>query len=91
MSYCDRHPHIISWSSEEIKIPYVFEDKHRTYYPDFWIMMIDSDEHLVEKLVEIKPHYQKNWKINRAKWAEAKRDCAEQGFDFVVLTEKELF
>ena len=91
MSYCDRHPNILLWNSEETKIPYKFDGKHRTYYPDFWITMVDSNDNLVEKLIEIKPHYQRNWKINRAKWAEASQACLQNGMEFLVLTEKELF
>ena len=91
MSYCDRHPNILQWNSEETKIPYKFDGKHRTYYPDFWITMVDSKDNLVEKLVEIKPHYQRGWKINQAKWAEASQACLQNGMEFLVLTEKELF
>lgn len=91
MSYCDRHPSVLSWSSEEVKISYQFEGKHRTYYPDFWLTMINSKGQAVEKLVEIKPHYQKRWKINQAKWDQAKIACSQNGVEFLVLTEKELF
>lgn len=91
MSYCDRHPNILLWSSEEIKIPYKFESKHRTYYPDFWIAMINSQGETVEKLVEIKPYYQRGWKINKAKWEQAEQACFQNNMEFLVLTEKELF
>lgn len=87
MTYCDKHPNILEWSSEEIKIPYMFEGKNRTYYPDFWVQMIDSSGHIVEKIIEIKPHYQKRWAQNRAKWNQARK----AGIEFLVLTEKELF
>ena len=59
MVYCDRSEQVLSWSSEEIKIPYRFEEKIRTYYPDFWVDMIDKDGNRVQKLIEIKPHHQK--------------------------------
>jgi hypothetical protein len=91
MSYCDRHPSIVSWSSEEIKVPYKFDGKHRTYYPDFWISMIDESETLVEKLIEIKPYYQRSWKINKAKWEQAEQACYQNGMQFLVLTERDLF
>lgn len=91
MSYCDRHPSVISWSSEEVKIPYIFENKHRTYYPDFLIEMINSNGDTITKLVEIKPYYQKRWKINRAKWTEAQKACEQNNMEFLVLTEKELY
>jgi hypothetical protein len=53
--------------------------------------MINSKGNTVEKLVEIKPHYQKRWKINQAKWDQAKIACSQNGVEFLVLTEKELF
>ena len=91
MMYCDKHPHVLEWSSEEIIIPYLYNREERSYYPDFWIRMIDSTGRIVEKIIEIKPAYQKSWQQNRAKWVEARRYCDKHGFDFVVLTEKELF
>ena len=91
MTYCDKHPNILNWSSEEVKIPYFFENKSRTYYPDFLITMIDNNDEVVDKLVEIKPHYQRNWKINKVKWKSAKEVCDKLDMEFVVLTEKEIF
>lgn len=91
MMYCDKSPNILQWSSEEVSIPYNFKDKNRNYYPDFWIKMVDEDNEVVEKLIEIKPHYQRRWSQNVAKWHEAKKYCNENNLEFVVLTEKELF
>lgn len=91
MVYCDKHPNILQWKSEEIWIKYEFEGKVRTYYPDFEIKMINADGNIVDKVIEIKPHYQRNWKINRAKWKSARELCDVLGYEFVVLTEKELF
>lgn len=91
MTYCDKHPNIISWSSEEIWFKYELDGNIRTYWPDFWIQMIDTDGNVVEKMVEIKPHYQKSWKINKVKWKSARQLCETLNMEFVVLTEKELF
>lgn len=91
MMYCDKHPNILEWNSEEMAIPYQFEGKDRNYYPDFWIRMINEDDCVVEKIIEIKPYYQKRWAQNKAKWKEAVRCCDENGYEFQVLTEKELF
>ncbi len=91
MVYCDKCPSILQWSSEEFKIPYVFEGKNRTYYPDFWVEIHDKKGNIVRKMIEIKPHYQKKWKINQAKWAEARKFAEENYMDFEVFTEKELF
>ena len=91
MVYCDRSEQVLSWSSEEIKIPYRFEEKIRTYYPDFWVDMIDKDGTRVQKLIEIKPHHQKKMKVNIAKWTAAIMYGKTNEMEFLVLTEKELF
>ena len=91
MVYCDRSEQVLSWSSEEIKIPYRFEEKIRTYYPDFWVDMIDKDGNRVQKLIEIKPHHQKKMKVNIAKWTAAIMYGKTNEMEFLVLTEKELF
>jgi len=91
MVYCDKKAEIWNWSSEEIKIPYMFEDKNRTYYPDFWVDMMDKNGRRVQKIVEIKPHYQRTMKVNKAKWAAATKYCQDNNMEFIVMTEKELF
>ena len=91
MVYCDRSEQVLSWSSEEIKIPYRFEEKIRTYYPDFWVDMIDKDGNRVQKLIEIKPHHQKKMKVNIAKCTAAIMYGKTNEMEFLVLTERELF
>jgi len=91
MVYCDRNEQILSWSSEEIKIPYRFEEKIRTYYPDFWVDMIDKDGNRVQKIIEIKPHYQRSMKVNKVKWTAAIMHAKNNQMEFLVMTEKELF
>jgi hypothetical protein len=91
MVYCDKKENILKWSSEETKISYIHDNKNRTYYPDFWIDMIDKDGNRVQKLIEIKPHYQRTMKVNKAKWSAAEEYCQENDMEFLVMTEKELF
>lgn len=91
MVYCDKKPEIWNWSSEEIKIAYIHDEKNRTYYPDFWVDMIDKNGNRVEKLIEIKPHYQRTMKVNKAKWLAAEEYCRDNDMEFLVMTEKELF
>lgn len=93
MLYCDRSPNITTWSSEEIHIPYVSpkDDKYHNYYPDFYVEYTDKRGAVRKALIEIKPHYQRGYKVNKAKWAACEAYCAEQGLDFHILTEKELF
>lgn len=93
MLYCDRSPNILTWSSEELHIPYVSptDDKWHNYYPDFQISYLDKNGDLREALIEIKPHYQRKWNVNKAKWAAAEEYCKQNNLEFKVLTEKELF
>ena len=89
MLYCDRSPKILKWSSEELHIPYISpkDNKYHNYYPDFVIETHDGRT----IVVEIKPWYQRKYKVNVAKWDSAKEYCDQNGYEFVVLTEKELF
>ena len=89
MLYCDRSDQILKWSSEELHIPYVSpkDGCWHNYYPDFMVNTYDS--RII--LVEIKPYYQKQYKINKAKWTAAEEYCKEHGYEFKVMTEKELF
>ena len=93
MLYCDRSDSILEWSSEAIHIPYISpkDDRWHTYYPDFFIKYIDKNRKTVRSIIEIKPYYQKRWDINQAKWKAAEEYCKEKGYEFKVLTEKELF
>ena len=65
MLYCDRSPNILSWSSEELHIPYISpkDDKWHNYYPDFLVTITDTVTRTV--LVEIKPHYQRSTELTR--------------------------
>jgi len=88
MLYCDRSDQIVTWSSEELHIPYVGPDeKWHNYYPDF--VVETSDGRTI--VVEIKPGFQRGYKVNKAKWDTARKYCKGHGYEFRVLTEKELF
>lgn len=89
MLYCDRSPKIKKWSSEELHIPYISpkDNKWHNYYPDFVIETYDNRT----IVVEIKPHYQKKYAVNKAKWQYAEEYCKEHNYEFKVLTERELF
>ena len=93
MLYCDRSENIMEWDSESIHIPYLSPKDNRwhNYYPDFYIKYKDKNNKVIKALVEIKPHFQKKWDINLAKWEACQKYCYEQDLDFRVLTERELF
>jgi len=91
MLYCDKTPEVLEWSSEEIAIPYEYKDKHRNYYPDFYIKFKTDKDTIEESIIEIKPHYQRTYGQNIAKWASARLYCKKHNYTFKILTEKELF
>ena len=105
MNYLDRQPEVISWSSEEVIIPYKspIDNRFHRYYPDFWVKTLKG-----ESLIEIKPKRQtqppkenpkhrrrylkevRTWGINEAKWKAAKKVCEVEGWTFEIFTEKQL-
>ena len=105
MKYLDRQPNVLSWSSEEVIIPYKspIDNKWHRYYPDFWVKTKQG-----ETLVEIKPKKQtrppklnpknkrrylnevKTWGINEAKWKAAVSVCETKGWKWQIMTEDTL-
>lgn len=57
MQYCDSHPDIIQWASEELVIPYrsPLDGKVHRYFPDFWIKKVNRERKTETVVVEIKP------------------------------------
>jgi hypothetical protein len=102
--FCDDHPNVLKWSSEEIAIPYTnpIDKKVHNYYPDFLIQFNGTNGHQTW-MVEVKPKKQTllkenaskkekvTWIINNAKWHAAKQYCDKHKIIFQILTEKELF
>lgn len=85
------------WGSECIKIPYLYIDgKTHTYYPDYFVEMVDG----TKMVVEIKPHNQtqkpvnencwamREYTKNMCKWKATMEFCKNKGYQFKVLTEK---
>ena len=58
MKYCDSNNNIVSWSSEELYVPYVspIDNKYHKYYPDFLIKIKDNTNQFKIIMIEIKPH-----------------------------------
>lgn len=59
MRYLDTHPHVVSWSSEEVVIPYISpkDNRYHRYFVDFKVTMKKGE--IVETvLIEVKPFAQ---------------------------------
>lgn len=106
MKYFDTSPNILSWSSEETIIPYLYEvDKswHR-YFIDFKIQWKDKSTTLIEVKPnkETQPPKKINTRgkryINEAltyvknvnKWKAAEQFAKDRGWKFEIWTEVEL-
>lgn len=105
MLFFDNNQHILQWSSEGLKIPYVhpLTGKGTVYVPDFLINYVDKNQVHRTELLEVKPYGQTmiNEKmkdrdraivaINYAKWQAAHRFCQKYGLIFRIITEKDIF
>jgi hypothetical protein len=60
MLYLDSRPEIISWSSEEVIIPYrsPIDGKVHRYFPDFLVTKINKEGKKETALIEVKPSSQ---------------------------------
>lgn len=67
--FLDTNPHILRWSSEEIKIPYVkpTDGKVHHYYPDYWVEYRNRSGDVVQEIVEVKPAAQTRPPTTRGK------------------------
>lgn len=105
MEFCDDHPNILTWDSENIKIPYVhpLTGLISNYTPDFMVQYIDMNGKEHVELIEIKPKSQSTNEaarskkdkidvaINAAKWESAAGWAAQRGIRFKVINESQIF
>ena len=105
MVWCDKNENILEWGSEEIVIPYIspVDGKRHKYFPDFYVK-IKGKKYMVEvkPFKQTKePKTQKKitksyvsevltWAVNKAKWKAAGEVCEDNGYKFMIITEKEL-
>lgn len=105
-NWCDKNPSIIKWSSEETIIPYrcPTDNKVHRYFVDFKIKLNTDKIYLVEvkpskqTMPPVFPGKQTQRYLiesltyikNEAKWAAAKEYCKDRGWEFKIITEKEL-
>ena len=98
MVWCDRSSSVTEWGSEEIVIPYISpaDGRRHRYFPDFYVKIGRK-----KYMVEVKPLRQTKqpkayitevvtYAINQAKWEAAKEYCKDRGWEFMLITEKEL-
>ena len=104
MRFCDNHPGVIQWASENVRIPYrnPFTGKDTFYVPDFFVVYQNANGRKAE-LVEIKPKAQAVMELarsqqekaavalNMCKWAAAQAWCKRMGATFRLLTEEDIF
>lgn len=105
MNWCDMNDDVVEWGSEEISIPYrsPLDNKVHRYFPDFYIK-VRNKKYLIEvkpwrftqepKIPQRKTKRfiseVKQWGVNLAKWEAAKELCMDHGWEFKIITEKEL-
>jgi hypothetical protein len=60
MSYLDKESSVISWSSEELAIPYIspVDGRYHRYFVDFIVQVRTSDGKLKTIMIEVKPKKQ---------------------------------
>lgn len=102
---CDENPAIIQWGVEPFYIPYLnpITNTVKQYYPDFIIVYIDKSGKQIIDLIEIKPFNESIMEaaktkknkaavvINHAKWEAAYEFAKNNGMNFRILTERELY
>lgn len=104
----DKNPNVIKWGSEEVVVPYFFENKWHKYYVDLFVVF-KFGESVKKYFIELKPYSQtiepkvskrkkqmsmlyeaKQWAKNQAKWKAAHSYAEKNGWEFHILTEKDL-
>jgi hypothetical protein len=106
MLYCDRNKDIIAWASEEVPIKYYspLDKRIHRYFPDFIVKTSTGKKYIIEikpykQCFQPKPPKKKTKAFmresfeyikNQAKWKAARAYCEDKGFEFKIMTEKEL-
>ena len=105
MQWCDNTSSVVEWGSEEIAIPYIspVDGKRHKYYPDFYVK-VKNKKYMVEvkpTRQTKEPKTQKKitkryvtevvtYSVNKAIWKAAEEFCKDYGWEFMLITEKEL-
>lgn len=86
--WCDMNPSVISWTSEELVIPYYSraDQKMRRYFMDFVIKMRVSDGTVITYMIEVKP--EKQTMMPKAGRGRSKKTVLNETYTFMVNTDK---
>lgn len=101
----DRHPNVIEWASESVKIPYQnpLTGQPSLYVPDLLVKLLNKKGQMKVELIEIKPakealaekaktrYDQASVIINQAKWKAAAAWCQKNNITFRILTEQDIY
>jgi len=106
MLYCDRTTDIIAWASEELAIKYYnpLDKKVHRYFPDFIVKTAKDKKYIIEikpYKQTLKPKVtskKTKWFMkesfeyikNTCKWEAATEYAKDNGYEFKIITEKEL-
>jgi hypothetical protein len=105
MKHLDNDPNIKGWCSECIVVPYYFNGKPHRYYTDFYVIDKDNRHVVVEVKPHrqtLPPRKSKKkskktilyenftYQKNKAKWEAAKKYCKKRGWNFKIITEKNM-
>jgi hypothetical protein len=82
----DFDPQVAEFEEQPLKIVYQHEGKRLSYTPDF--QAVSTNGRIV--LLECKPHYFVSREENQRKFSAAQAWCAERGWLFQVVTDKQL-
>ena len=106
MRRLDEDPNVVEWSSECVVIPYKDKStgRMRRYFPDFYVRRRDEKCLIVEvkPAKESVPPVREGkseqrflkecltYAKNQSKWEAAREWCGRRGWEFLVITEREL-
>lgn len=79
-------PEVVAYDVESLEVRYYFENEFHTYWPDLSLLFADGHR----EIWEVKPQTQCKLPINIAKWKSAGLLCEARGWDFEIITEKEI-
>ena len=104
----DKNPNVLKWGSEEVVVPYFFDNIWHKYYVDLFVVF-KFGESTKKYFIELKPYSQTiepkvskrkkqmsmlyeahQWAKNQAKWKAATDFAKKNGWEFHILTEKDL-